>query len=1389
MDKGVALLRLRVMPRGGTCTALSSWSTTMTKPNTSNQLRLADRSEWKIPAPRRVVNNRGHGIRHDEQGFGNVPQRPGGDRPPLVTSDPTFSQKLLTPTRTRTNAVSSFPAPERDEHNIPQEQNAFPKEKKTKPWLWVSSSWRGQVISPVMRLAANERAHSWTRVFVPTAPPAVMGFSLHWLLRCLPALSGLCIVLLSLTAFTGFPSNVLGSLGAGVGRVSRHRQADQWTVAQALWCFYTVVLHLLTWQYNIRLIWAMIRITSKIKRAADSDVKNEGGEKQAEGEAGIMHVLMLPAYREDIDTLQETLDVFASHNLAASNYYVYLAMEEKDPNGVSVANDLLPRYAGRFKDIMYTVHPGDIPGEAPGKSSNISWAAKHAVQRFAGHPSRQNIILTVMDADTHLMNNYFKQVNQTHLRSPDEANSTIFAPPIVFDRNSHKVPAFVRMADLLWSSATISGLFPGSVIGTPTSVYSVPLPLVERVQGWDVDPGAIGEDLHMMIKCFFRTGGTLVTKPIYSPASQCNVCSDLHGLRGYLDSLRARWRQAIRHMWGSLDTGYAYERGLELVHEAREAKISSGSLPYSEPKRHEQRPILTWVSFWQRFLPLYHRLFEAHILPIHITSALLLSTLYSFFVPAVVTPFMLSWAFNVTGVMRFLAFLMMVAALMLYERYHALCVGLRERAVRRSGLHYDADTFSKRTSWLYAMDYVMFPVGGIIFGSLPAVVAQVCHLWTDRLVYHVSAKPKRIVLTDSGVLLMVDNGRDELVVDEKLGFSDVDVQSVGSRLNRLKDRHTRRSMNSSGDSQRAEETHDPAKEIHERNASEYPPDLKVWRRQIIEPTPTLALAESLWRVDQGPNVDANSTPLALAGARIGCTRSQGRAHACGNTVDAVSLELQSKRNLSNRTCKMSRQGRALPMLDTAIPPRYYSPSTSSGSRDSSESKSPLLARYRLDDRLADNEDGDDYSFRGLVRALRDVFSISTRPVEMDPESRDVRGISEKHDSRRRSTSSRHVRRSCFSGTSKGRYIKLAIQLTSLALFASAVYNLIARCPQFFSFETLASINPHPLPQFHAPPAEKSTWSPQQDSFDYILPVPCHSHNDYTRRTPLLDALHAGCISVEADVWLFDADLYVGHTRNTLTPAATLSTLYIDPLLHLLDAANAAHPPTNASNPAAPPPRGLFAADPARSLTLLIDLKTAAAPTFAAVRAALAPLRARGYLSHWNGRQRVLRPLTVVVSGSATLAVVTAPDPSSPTRDSIARDVFLDAPLGALRTPDDPPAGSASAAVEGAAQPQPFIRDLLRYTYNPSNSYYASAKLASRVGLLGQFRVGEAEAAVVRGEIAEARARGLVARYWGQPGWPGGLRERTWGVLVREGVGMLNVDSFEAVRGFVARLGG
>ncbi|KAK0663645.1 Altered inheritance of mitochondria protein 6-like protein [Lasiodiplodia hormozganensis] len=281
-------------------------------------------------------------------------------------------------------------------------------------------------------------------------------------------------------------------------------------------------------------------------------------------------------------------------------------------------------------------------------------------------------------------------------------------------------------------------------------------------------------------------------------------------------------------------------------------------------------------------------------------------------------------------------------------------------------------------------------------------------------------------------------------------------------------------------------------------------------------------------------------------------------------------------------------------------------------------------------------------------------------------------------------------------------------------------------------------------------------------FQNVLPVPCHSHNDYWRTTPLYAALGSGCVSVEADVWLRNGELYVGHSAFELTEGKTLSNTYLNPLHSILQTTNNAAGKAAAAT-SGPRRRGVFYMSPTQTLTLLIDLKTAGDDTLAALHAQLEPLRAGGWLTHWNGSARVERPVTVVASGNAPFDALVA--------NTTYRDVFFDAPLAALHdaATDSP---TAFVAADGTT---PLTK------YNPSNSHLASAKLADAVGPLRHGRLSAWQLRALQGQILAAKRRGLVPRYWGTPRWPRGLRDEIWEVLVREEVGLLSVDDLRAAR--------
>lgn len=269
-----------------------------------------------------------------------------------------------------------------------------------------------------------------------------------------------------------------------------------------------------------------------------------------------------------------------------------------------------------------------------------------------------------------------------------------------------------------------------------------------------------------------------------------------------------------------------------------------------------------------------------------------------------------------------------------------------------------------------------------------------------------------------------------------------------------------------------------------------------------------------------------------------------------------------------------------------------------------------------------------------------------------------------------------------------------------------------------------------------------------------MPVPVHSHNDYLQRIPLFEALGSGCTSVEADVHLKDADLLVGHKPTHLHKDTNLHSMYLEPLQRMLEAQNQGTPEGEW--------RGIFDQDPQQTVVLLIDHKTGGAETFEALDIQLQPLRDLGYLTFWNGTEKVIRPLTIVASGTAPFESVAA-------LNATHRDIFWDAKLDMLRSPDDD-----------------FDAEVPIYKYNRSNSHFASAvwKNARLWDWHDPSRPPPSTPAAKDAELSQinqAKARGLISRYWDLPEQPPNLKEIVWRVSVQMEVGMLNMDDLGAVR--------
>lgn len=235
----------------------------------------------------------------------------------------------------------------------------------------------------------------------------------------------------------------------------------------------------------------------------------------------------------------------------------------------------------------------------------------------------------------------------------------------------------------------------------------------------------------------------------------------------------------------------------------------------------------------------------------------------------------------------------------------------------------------------------------------------------------------------------------------------------------------------------------------------------------------------------------------------------------------------------------------------------------------------------------------------------------------------------------------------------------------------------------------------------------------------------HAHNDYEHPRPLLDGLSHGFRSVEADVWLVNGELCIGHDAPDCS--RTLESLYLEPLAEIAGA-NGGEIYDGATEP----------------LRLYVDVKDGGQ----AVWDVLADqLDDRPQLvSSWANDRETTRAVEVVVSGQ--LANQTFDDP--------VRWAFGD---GRIATP--PPADATSADLVVLSESWTRLFTWQGIGPMPEHERQKLHELVDRV-----------------------HAGGREVRFWATPDIEPGAREAVWRELVDADVDQINTDHLTALEEFL-----
>ena len=460
-----------------------------------------------------------------------------------------------------------------------------------------------------------------------------------------------------------------------------------------LWVIYFIIVYDLLWL--TRVVYLQFYLIISFRRFKTAEKINwlercSGHERWRD----IFHLVMLPTYQEGIEVLRTTFESLKNINYPLDRFIVVLATEEKDQERARENAAIIQKeYGDKFFKLLVTEHPANLPGEVAGKGANSAWAGRKAKGFIdAQNIPYENIIVSSFDIDTCVHREYFGYLTNMYLTNPNPTH-TSYQPVPLFNNNIWDSPALMRVVAngttfwLMTEQLRPERLF-------TFSSHSMSFKALVDVDFWQSD--IVTEDSRIFLQCFLEYDGNYKVTPMYIPVSMDTVSG-----RNLWESLKNQYKQQRRWAWGV-----------------------------------EHFPYMLWFFSknktipWQKKIRYIWNLGEG--MYSWATAPILIFLLGRL-------PLAVAWAQQETSSLAqnapYVLEMLMVAAM----------IGLFLMAVFSTFLLPPRPKQIKRAKFIeMIIQWVLFPITMIVFGSLPAIDAQTKLMLGKYLGFQVTKKVRRV---------------------------------------------------------------------------------------------------------------------------------------------------------------------------------------------------------------------------------------------------------------------------------------------------------------------------------------------------------------------------------------------------------------------------------------------------------------------------------------------------------------------------------------------------------------------------------------------------------------------------------------------------------------------
>lgn len=264
----------------------------------------------------------------------------------------------------------------------------------------------------------------------------------------------------------------------------------------------------------------------------------------------VYHLVIMPLSTEPYEVVKESFESLLNNDYPKEKFILVLSREERlGDAGRLVAEKIEKEFGGRFFKYLTTVHPQNLPGEIPGKGSNIAWAAQEAKRLLidALKIPHERVLVSVFDIDTQVPAGYFARLTYAYLTASNPLRA-IYQPVPFFTNNVFHTPAFARVVSFsttFWQMMQQSR--PERL--TTFSSQSVPFKVLVDIGFWEKH--VVSEDSRIFWQCLLHYHGDFRVEPLFYPVSM-----DANVAPKFWQTLKNLYKQQRRWAWGAENVAY-----------------------------------------------------------------------------------------------------------------------------------------------------------------------------------------------------------------------------------------------------------------------------------------------------------------------------------------------------------------------------------------------------------------------------------------------------------------------------------------------------------------------------------------------------------------------------------------------------------------------------------------------------------------------------------------------------------------------------------------------------------------------------------------------------------------------------------------------------------------